>query len=669
MRTTFFRLTVLFVVVLTALGAGLSAQTPGSAIDLDKQRQPFALIGKDWRFHAGDNAAWSQPSFDDSSWKLLQPGAEWTAQGFAPENGLGWFRFRLLLPANQPSLVILLPRIDQSYQFFANGKLVGQVGDLPPAVPRHVIPASRVFTVPIQPRGMPQEVSFALRLWQAPEYANIHTKMLLGRPYAGESATVLRQFAMGNATILLSKGSDYTQDILIVIVGAASLLLFLLTRQNFYLWFAIYNVLLVTILPIVLLSQHFAWDYTFTLYLYILQDFAGTAALAIFLLKSLNLGEWKALSLAVLLALLAELGPIALILWKISSLWADGFYFVFSTTLQVLLIVYLVRGWRAGMVDAKLLLLPYSLGALFSTADNLGHFLIDWRVPHAGILLTREYAILTAPFRVSLSDVGSIISLLGFLSVLVYRFARTSRDQQRLTAALQTAHDVQHRLIPLEIPSLGGLHTEVVYLAAEEVGGDFCQVLPRADGSILVAVGDVSGKGLQAAMLGTFAVGALRSIADENIDPAPTLDRLNHVLMRAGHSGFTTCLCLVLTPTGDVTVANAGHLAPYLDGVEIELAPGLPLGILEDPEYGQVSFTLPAHARLTLISDGVVEARSADGQLFGFERTARASGLPASQIAAQASAHGQQDDITVVTLDWACPPVSSEPIHADSVLV
>ena len=169
-------------------------------------------------------------------------------------------------------------------------------------------------------------------------------------------------------------------------------------------------------------------------------------------------------------------------------------------------------------------------------------------------------------------------------------------------------------------------------------------------------------------MLGTFAVGALRSIADESIDPAATLERLNQVLTRAGHSGFTTCLCLVLTPTGEVTVANAGHLAPYLDGVEIDLPSGLPLGMLADPEYAQISFTLPARARLTLISDGVVEARSADGQLFGFERTARVSRLPASQIAAQASAHGQQDDITVVTLDWTCPTVTSQQTLAEPVL-
>ena len=83
MRVKFFRLMVLATVVLTAViapvGAGLGAQ---STIDLDKQRQAFAVIGKDWRFHAGDDAAWSQPGFDDAAWKIIQPTAEWTAQGF-----------------------------------------------------------------------------------------------------------------------------------------------------------------------------------------------------------------------------------------------------------------------------------------------------------------------------------------------------------------------------------------------------------------------------------------------------------------------------------------------------------------------------------------------------------------------------------------------------------
>jgi serine phosphatase RsbU (regulator of sigma subunit) len=245
-----------------------------------------------------------------------------------------------------------------------------------------------------------------------------------------------------------------------------------------------------------------------------------------------------------------------------------------------------------------------------------------------------------------------LISLLGFLAVLVYRFARTSREQQRLASALQAAHDIQNRLVPVNIPALGGLRAEIAYRAAEEVGGDFCQILPRPDGSILVAIGDVSGKGLQAAMLGAVAVGALRSLANEKISPAAVLERLNHVLLRTENSGFVTCLCLVLTSEGEVVVSNAGHLAPYLDGAEISVEPGLPLGILAGIRYSEDAFVLPGNARLTLLSDGVVEARSGSGELFGFERTCEVSQLAASEIADRAYQFGQEDDITVITLDW-----------------
>jgi serine phosphatase RsbU (regulator of sigma subunit) len=153
-------------------------------------------------------------------------------------------------------------------------------------------------------------------------------------------------------------------------------------------------------------------------------------------------------------------------------------------------------------------------------------------------------------------------------------------------------------------------------------------------------------------MMGTLAVGALRSMADEGIGPAETLKRLNNVLLRTPNRGFITCLCMVLTSSGQVMLANAGHLSPYLDGEEMATEPSLPLGFVPDMEYEQTSFFLPATARLTLMSDGVVEARSETGELYGFDRTSRISRLPATEIAAQANRFGQEDDITVITLDW-----------------
>jgi len=114
--------------------------------------------------------------------------------------------------------------------------------------------------------------------------------------------------------------------------------------------------------------------------------------------------------------------------------------------------------------------------------------------------------------------------------------------------------------------------------------------------------------------------------------------------------GFTTACCVRLQRNGTYTVANAGHLCPYVDGAEIPTAPQLPLGLSSAVEYAQVSGHLPAGKKLVLLSDGVVEARSAKGELYGFERTAILTLMPAQAIADEAKRFGQEDDITVLSI-------------------
>jgi serine phosphatase RsbU (regulator of sigma subunit) len=200
---------------------------------------------------------------------------------------------------------------------------------------------------------------------------------------------------------------------------------------------------------------------------------------------------------------------------------------------------------------------------------------------------------------------------------------------------------------------------ESAYLPVNGVGGDFFQVLPLKDDSLLIVVGDVSGKGLQAAMNSSTLVGALRNELAH--DPATVLQHLNHVLIGAVPSTgavpeldcapcFATCLCARIYPSGEMTVANAGHLSPYRDGRELALQPGLPLGVIADSSYDQTTFQLDRGDRLVFISDGVVEATNAHGELFGFERTQQVSHESARYIAQTAQHFGQTDDITVLSL-------------------
>jgi serine phosphatase RsbU (regulator of sigma subunit) len=123
------------------------------------------------------------------------------------------------------------------------------------------------------------------------------------------------------------------------------------------------------------------------------------------------------------------------------------------------------------------------------------------------------------------------------------------------------------------------------------------------------------------------------------------------------HGGFTTCLAAHITTGGLLTLANAGHLPPYLNGEEIPVPGALPLGILPDPEYDSTRIQLAPGDQLTFVSDGVVEAQAkllpSPGELFGFELTRALSVFPAQRIADAASGFGQTDDITVVTVEFS----------------
>jgi serine phosphatase RsbU (regulator of sigma subunit) len=153
-------------------------------------------------------------------------------------------------------------------------------------------------------------------------------------------------------------------------------------------------------------------------------------------------------------------------------------------------------------------------------------------------------------------------------------------------------------------------------------------------------------------------VGAVRTEAEHTSSPARLMQALNRRSYGRG-SSFTTCLILHVARDGEVTAANAGHLQPYVAGREIELEGGLPLGFDLDAEYAETRFVLQPGERLTLVTDGVVEATNGKKELFGFARTAAVSANSAHAIAEEAQLFGmpaaQGDDITVLTLVRAVP--------------
>jgi hypothetical protein len=264
--------------------------------------------------------------------------------------------------------------------------------------------------------------------------------------------------------------------------------------------------------------------------------------------------------------------------------------------------------------------------------------------------------------RLAFDGVATIISVClgytGFVYVSVSEGRRHSRvqaemgrQQAQLESELAAAREVQQVILPERAEAVPGFKVESVYQPSRQVGGDFFQVLPTGQGGLLVVVGDVAGKGLPAAMLVSVLIGAIRGVAEYTKNPVELLARLNERLIGRTQGGFSTALAARIEADGSVTIANAGHLSPYLDGKEVELHGALPLGVVENATYQVTHFQLPEGSRLTFYSDGVVEAQNQKGELFGFERGRAISVQPAAAIVQTATQFGQEDDITVVTIE------------------
>jgi serine phosphatase RsbU (regulator of sigma subunit) len=232
------------------------------------------------------------------------------------------------------------------------------------------------------------------------------------------------------------------------------------------------------------------------------------------------------------------------------------------------------------------------------------------------------------------------------MMVLLRRMVLDRQEKQRLAGELEAASVVQRLMLASHDEHSAGLSIEAVYRPALEVGGDFYYVMSDGDVRVLVT-GDVSGKGLRAAMLVALLIGALRETRSRGA--GAVLEALNRVVSGQTDGGFVTAAVARLEG-GCATIASAGNPAPYLNGVEVELMAGPPLGIDPSAEYRECEIHLGGGRRLTFVSDGVLEAANARRELFGFERTREISTKSAQEIVEVARAWGQNDDITVVTV-------------------
>jgi hypothetical protein len=594
------------------------------------------------RYHYGDDAQWANPQFDDSSWPIakngLVPSRSRDADRFL------WVRIHIAVPGNlngQPALHISDISVQPvTWQVFLNGHALGGQGAFPPHADPAAPPASPVMRFPpsLSPPGSTAVV--ALREWYAPAFSESGVP---SHPVAVIDEARVLELAVrdSDAETLVASGPQYALSAVLALAGGLLFGFWWSSRRPEYLWAAIMLVspLLTAILSAGPVTAHlsfheqtWAWAVVYIVGLIAEIEFLWTLCQ----LRSRWLHvAWHSIWVFFILALIAEA------------------YFLESPAIERLCQIIILAGLPA--FDA--IFFPVCIREMLRRGGNrtIAAAMSLMEIIIATGIFGYSVHLTLGPFTLNLWDLG--VSLVDFAigAMLVQRAWKAWKESSSLRAELEAAREVQQQLVTAP-PAIPGFRIESAYLPATQVGGDFYRVLPCGENEILVIVGDVSGKGLRAAMTVSAIIGSLRTLPTR--DPAALLCELNRSLAGQLGGGFVTCLAARLRADGLCTLANAGHLAPYLRGEEVLLAPGLPLGILQNAAYDEATLQLASGDTLTFLSDGVVEAQSPTGELFGFDRTRAVSSQSAQSLAEAAQRFGQEDDITVLTLQFASEPSS-----------
>lgn len=623
--------------VLLLLLLGLST-AGGAQTRIDSFPPGMVPLTEGWHYRKGDNPAWADAQFDDSGWQQLAPGRNYECSPAC------WYRLRIQLPPHHAPLAFHLEVAQGVSEVYIDGRRSGELRFLPWWLERE--PSEYVLEIP----GANETVVLAIRV-HVPRVADdffdaTKLKASIGSPKAAQwEADLFREDS------LLDFVPSGGVNLAIFIAGAGALLLFSTQRgRREYLWLGLYLVLLGSSFAMLSASNAaivpgIANDLYAdpAIYLFVVAQVEFTYA---FIGRRVN-RVWR------LYEGLLLLGLVGAVLCATRVVTNDVYFFLESavTLPAAIALPFVLLYWsRRGNHEARWLIVPSLFPAVGVVFTNLPQFAggLGWDIS----ALTRPLY-LWGDVQLYGYDLADTIFLLAIGVVMFIRLSRLAREQARTSAEMSAAREIQQQLVPTVLPALTGCELEAAYLPAAEVGGDFYQVLRQPDGSSLIVVGDVSGKGLRAAMTGALAIGSLRTLAEEMVSPAILLTRLNQQIVAAQQGGFITCLCASVAADGRIALANAGHLPPYRNGAEMELEASLPLGIREGERYAQSTVQMEAGDQITLLTDGVVEAQAANDELFGFDRTRGLSRDSAASIAAAAQLFGQRDDITVLTLRFA----------------
>ena len=652
--------------------------TPVSIFDATNMGSPL-MLDKGWRVGITSNPAAAAADFDDSKWAIRDakegfaevPDEDRPAGATGLDRGTGaspghqrpfaWFRLHIKLAPNHGpvSLLIELPVSHNAsinigeqvlgVDIFANGKQIqpdGPHGDAPDRYQQ----ISRIYNLNLAPSET--GLTLVARTIYVPFGYGAYTGFFAARKMLlGNREELDRSLELWHTHSLFERLPRLVNAILLTVLALFLLALFLTQKGHpEYLWLALYELLQAPIGFVDLAGSSGQLDRLWYAAVVMQLVLASAYLYFEFLIAFLSLRRrWYIQGLRFTAPILAGVGPILLmvghhanrimgILTVIvilgSLVWTLGWLLFILITL---IVATLRRNFEAGLLLIPLLL---SLGGIIEPVLTSG--MTDW----GGHPFRSPLTIQAGPIPIHFASIADFTGIFVIVLIIFVRFLRVQRDQERASSELAAARSVQELMIPREKLETPGFEVESIYNPATEVGGDFFHVQPSEDGGLLVVIGDVTGKGLKAAMNVSMLMGALRRTPERS--PAKILASLNGVL--TGSESFTTCQAAWFSAAGELVLANAGHLPPYLNSQEIALPGGLPLGVLPEANYPEVRRYLHPGDRILMLSDGVVEARRPSGELFGFDRVHNLSNQTAFYIADAARDFGQEDDITVVTV-------------------
>jgi phosphoserine phosphatase RsbU/P len=598
-------------------------------------------ISKGWSLQPGDDPAYAEPGFDDSGWQKVDLHRNPLPDEIVAQGHARWYRLHLHLPDGSSAKDLLLTGQMGSFEVYVNGRRTG-----PGIRPSFFWIVNRPMVYALPPMASSGDIVIAVR-------SHSYNKDFgsggdLNAALVGDSTAIQWARDAQAGGLLNTFIFALVVYLLTFVLGVLLLVLFAKQRAHReYLWLGL--TLIFCGLVNGLVDAEIA-----SLIPASINAIAGDPAVYFWVVAQLEFayvftgkrpGRVVRIYEGLLIAAPFFLDPgywFALLPFGSFDMVENGIVLPGLCLLGVMLIVW----WRQGSREAGILVVPWLLSALgglmFNAQDFSDVFGLGWSVMpsfHVG------------PVTVLYWDFCQVLYLLAIGAVLFSRFLRVSREQARSTAELEAARVVQQVLLPEPNTSIEGFSVVAEYLPAQEVGGDFYQIVPTRDGGLLVVTGDVSGKGMPAAMLVALLVGAIRTEAAHTSDPAVLLETLNSRVHGRMNDGFATCVVLHIALDGTALLANAANPAPYLNGAEIELPGALPLGMLAEVSYETYGFTLQPGDMLTFVSDGVVEAtKKLTKELLGFERTREISQRPAMEIAEAARTFGQTDDITVLSV-------------------